>query len=495
MSKPASRFPPHMGMQLLLTRAGAHRAVLEEGLAVEAAQHAPKPVALPRRVEVPSWERPDADPNALPAQRWGVIAPEGELGDALLRAIAPLIEHREKGQGAPVKRYRVPPDQDAVAAVRWKHSVLHDEAVPEPERPWYLLLLEDLHHVSLELHQVLAQGACVGRLHVGLPGGEPDLAGYAAYASKVLAHEQRSLEEEAPGVLLYTARDGTRATEIGHRLLVQPCLEVMQTRWKTERPALNPRLVEHEDKSPDSLLRAAGEARAGMMLSVTHGLGRPVEGWASPQEQRAQQGALSVRPGVALTGEMLRRTPFLPGGVWFFLACFGGATPAKSAFHAWLSQLARAGAYSGGLESVLESLPAEGDRPFLAALPQALLANEQGPLAIIGHSDLAWMLSFTDADNPASSKASRILSALEVLSNGGRAGVALAALMRAYQALNDRLMAGYQAREDALVYGIPDPIDPVRQGLLWMQRNDLRGYLLLGDPAVRLNVRRRASGA
>ncbi len=178
--------------------------------------------------------------------------------------------------------------------------------------------------------------------------------------------------------------------------------------------------------------------------------------------------------------------------MWFSVACFGAATPAKSAFHAWVTQLAGVGAWSGPASSVLWSLPAAGERPFLAALPQALLANEQGPLALIGHSDLAWPLSFTEVESPSRSRASRILSALKVLANGSRAGVAHFELMRSYREVNDSLLAGYQAREDALVYGTPDPIDPVRQGLLWLQRNDLRGYLLLGDPAARLAVKREA---
>jgi hypothetical protein len=176
--------------------------------------------------------------------------------------------------------------------------------------------------------------------------------------------------------------------------------------------------------------------------------------------------------------------------MWFCVACFGAATPAKSAFHTWLSQLAKVGAYTGRPEAVLSNLPGPWDRPFVAALPQALLSNEQGPLAIIGHSDLAWALSFMEADNAVSSRASRILSALEVLANGSRAGVALAALMRAYRDVNESLMAGYQAREDAQLDGIPDPTDPVRHGSQWMQRNDLRGYLLLGDPAARLSLKR-----
>lgn len=488
-SQRASPATSQPGLQLLLASAEDHRPVLEEGLAAEATRDAPKPERLPGRIEVPTWERPDAAPNDLSAQRWGVIAPEGALGDALLQAIAPLIEHRGKEQGAPVKTYRVPPDMSAAAAVQWRETVLQAEAVPEEERPWYLMVLGDLHHVSIELQQVLAQGACVGRLHVGHPSGEPDLEGYAAYAKKVLAHEQRTPEEETPSLLLYTARDGTAATSVGHELLVEPCLETMRTRWKAKRPTLDPRLIPYESTSPEALLRAAGEARAGVMLSVTHGLGRPRKGWTSPEEQRATQGALLVGPDLTLTGDLLRRTPFLPGGMWFCVACFGVATPAKSAFHVWLSQLAKAGAYSGRPESVLSKLPGPGERPFLAALPQALLANEQGPLAIIGHSDLAWTLSFTD-EGSSGSRASRILSVLEVLANGSRAGVALAALMRAYQAVSESLMAGYQAREDALLYGTPDPTDPVRHGSLWLLRNDLRGYLLLGDPAARLPMKR-----
>jgi hypothetical protein len=438
---------------------------------------------------VPTRQSPDAGRNDLAAQRWGVIAPEGAVGDALLRVIAPLVAHREKEQGAPVKMYRVPEDMDAAASVRWKQQVLQAEAVPEEERPWYLLLLGDLHHVSIELQQVLAHEACVGRLHVGRPDGEPDLAGYGAYVKKLLDWEQRPAGEEAPDVVLYTARDGTAATEGGHQFLMEPCRQSLGTGWKTKRLVLD---VPYDASSPEALLRAAGQARAGVMLSVTHGLSRPEQGWASPEEQRALQGALSVGPGQELTGEHLRNTPFLPGGMWFPVTCFGAATPARSAFHAWIAQLAKAGAFAGPASSVLWSLPGAGERPFVAALPQALLANEQGPLAIIGHSDLAWLISFLDEENPSSSRASHILSALKVLTNGSRAGLAHFALMRAYREANDSLMAGYQARADALLYGHPDPTDPVRQGMLWLRRNDLRGYVLLGDPAARLAVKRGA---
>jgi hypothetical protein len=33
----------------------------------------------------------------------------------------------------------------------------------------------------------------------------------------------------------------------------------------------------------------------------------------------------------------------------------------------------------------------------------------------------------------------------------------------------------------------PTPLMPIGRAQLWMLRNDLRGYILLGDPAARLS--------
>ncbi|REG23534.1 hypothetical protein ATI61_1162 [Archangium gephyra] len=477
------------GLHLLLARADDRQPVLPAGLPEETAQEAPRPEKLPGRAEVPSLEKPDANPNDLPAQRWGVVAPEGEEGEALLRALAPLMEHRERQQGAPVRVYRVPADMDAKQAVAWRRDVHQDEAVPQEERPRYLLLLGDLHRVSMELQQVMALGAFVGRLHVATPSGEPDLAGYRAYAEKVLASEGRAAPDEAAEVLLYCADDGTPATAQGRWLLVEPCARQVETRWKQRHPALRLRVWGEERVALEELLQVGGAARSGVMLSVSHGLGKPRRGWSSLEQQRARQGALRLASGELLTAEELRTTPFLPEGMWFCLACFGAATPPRSAFHAWLTLLAREGGQKDLSQEVLESLPKEGERPFLAALPQAALANPRGPLAIIGHGDLAWTYGFTTVGAASRGRASRITGALEVLANGSRAGVALDALMRAYREVNDGLMTEYQERQDARLEGRPDPVDPVEHAARWMERNDLRGYVLLGDPAARLCLR------
>lgn len=493
MSTPGQKpgHPSDEGLHLLLASADDRQPLLDTGLEPEASWNAPKPTPLPGRAEAPSWERPDAAPNDLPAQRWGVVAPEGDEGDAFLRAIAPLIHHREKQQGAPVMTWRVPPDMSAKAAVDWRNEVYRAEDVPQDDRPKYLLLLGDLHHISIEFQHVLTHSAYVGRLHCSQPSGAPELAGYAAYVDKVLAFEASTDAAEEPDVLLYSALDGSMATTLSHQLLVEPSLNMMEKQWKPKHPAMRLGLLPYDSTGPEGLLRAASEARSGLMLSLSHGLGLPKHGWASVEEQRARQGALKITSDQALTGDLLRNTPFLPGGMWFCVACFGAATPPQSAFRPWLELLSRERAYAGRPEAVLKTLPKPGERPFLAALPQALLANPKGPLAIIGHSDLAWTYGFAKTIDLRTqhSRASRIVSALEVLANGSRAGVALDTLMRHYREVNDGLMADYQARQEALTFGQPDPVEPRSHGWNWMLRNDLRGYILLGDPAARLTLR------
>ncbi len=461
-------------LQLLLTEADEYIPVLADGLDERLLERAPRP----EREERPVLESHGADPNDLPAQRWGVVAPQGEHGDRMLAAIDALIQHRRTQQGAVPQLYRVPPDMDLAAATSWRDKVLRAEGVPEEERPRYLLLLGDLHEVSLELQHVLAAGVLLGRLQC------LDLAGFRRYAEKVVQAELAEATAR-PHALYYTAEDGSFAVELGRELLVDPCVARTREGSETGRLALAGVLeVPHGDGQSAELMRLAGATEHAVLLSVSHGLGAPRKGWRSPEEQRARQGALFL--GVEeLTAGDLADAPFLPSGVWFSLACFSAGTPPASAFHPWLTALAADG--RSGAPDVLRSLPRPGERPFIAALPQAALANPQGPLAVIGHIDLAWTFGFTDPVHQ-DSRASRVYSTLRTLLAGGRAGVALDALMRTYRDTNDDLMSRYHRQRDAAARQQPDPENPRQLGRLWLQRNDLRGYILLGDPAVRLAV-------
>ncbi|WP_437303840.1 hypothetical protein [Sorangium sp. So ce388] len=471
-------------LDLLLADAEEHRPVLDDGLPGEAAQRGPRP----REKDSFERKRTDADPNDLALQRWAVVAPRGREGSQLLEAIAPLIRLREEEQGAPVKVYRVPPDMDARDAAAWRENECWRDDVPEDEWPYYLLQLGDLHQISLEFQQAIASSALVGRVQFEGAAGEVDLDGYAAYAQKVTRFAREGTSEPWSDMLFFLAPDGSTATHAGATKLVGPSMTAVQEgRDKGSLPVASVRAIDAE--TTDELLAAGASGRPSVLLSVSHGLGPPRRGFRSEEEQRQRQGALLLGRGEVLDAERIRGQRFLPGGLWFCMACFGAGTPSASAYQAWIAQLAKEGAYGGSAEMVLQSLPAPGNRPFVAAMPQAALASPEGPLGVIGHVDLAWTYSFSSASNPAEGRKSRILSALRAMARGSRAGVALGALMESYGQANDALMASYQSEASAQAEGRPDPTDRVDRAQLWMLRNDLRGYVLLGDPAARLPLR------
>jgi hypothetical protein len=163
-------------LDLLLAAADDGRPVLGEGLSDEAVHGAPRPKKSKDADEKGDWHLHGADLNDLPSQKWAVLAPEGPEGDRQIEAIQALIRLREREQGAPAQIYRVPSEMSAKEALEWKQEVYAPDDIPDEDRPYYLLMLGDLHHTSLELQHTLGAGALVGRVHFAHPEGETDLS-------------------------------------------------------------------------------------------------------------------------------------------------------------------------------------------------------------------------------------------------------------------------------------------------------------------------------
>jgi hypothetical protein len=465
-------------IELFLAPSGTPGQALPGGLDTSALARAPRaedardPGAGPEH-----FVDPGGDPNSLRDQGWGVIAPSGEAGDRLLALARPLLDQRAADQGTEVPIYRVPPDMTAAAAAAWIDRKLVGNELQEAI-PGYLLVLGRPDQVSFELQQVLA-----GSYHVGRLGFDAEV-GYEAYIAKLLGRE-RAPEAKPPRIVYFTARDGTSATEIGHRLLMQPCIaDAEQQRAAGRFPVGEIATIEEEDpaRAADRLIAAAADP--GILFSCSHGAGAPREGWDSPARRRAQQGALCLGRDQRLPPEAVAKAPFVPGGVWLMFACFGGGTPRYSAYQPWLTRLAAAGEHDEDLAPVLTSLPREGEPPFIAALPEAALANPDGPLAIIGHLDLAWSYGFCDLDKMSRGERHRRFHELVTqLVKGRRVGLSLgASLMRAKNQVQNELTVA--AAEGARAG--EDPEQQVRLGHRWMVLQDLAGYVVLGDPAARL---------
>jgi len=427
--------------------------------------------------------------NDVAAQGWSVIAPEGKHGDGLIARIQPLIDARAD-LGGPLRIYRVPPRMTLQEAQRWRQDVYNND---DPDLiPRYQLFLGDLHEVPLELQHVQAPEGFVGRLAFADPEG------YEAYVDKVLRWERsRAAARREPDALFYSVHDGTAATRIGHRGLIEPVVEMAEGmraagRFKAGsiRSSGDP-----EDPSPDELMREAAGLDAGVLFTMSHGAGAPRRGWTSPQAQLDGQGAMSFGREGALSGADIRGKAFARGGVWFMFACFGAGTPTRSKFHHWLARLAKHRQFRGRPESVLKSLPTGEQRPFIGALPQAALASADGPLAFIGHLDLAWTYSFSEIDSGRQKgRPGKYYNVLKSLCRGDRVGVALQELERFHNDKNQELTDLYDLAEEARANGRPDVIDRARIGHLWMVRQDLSGYILLGDPAVQLPLDREDPG-
>jgi hypothetical protein len=476
-------------IDLLLAHADDHRPALERGLAPEIIERVPSPAPSP----APElWPGPFADntedPSSLPAQRWGVIAPEGPRGDRLLSLIEPLRRAREEEQGAKVMIYRVPSAQDVASAAAWKRRVYWSEEINEVDLPRYLLILGDLDEVSLELQVALAADVLVGRLAF------TEDSGYEAYVNKILRFE-KSPPVKPSRALFCTVRDGTSATNAGYRDLMEPALARCQALQRAGDLTAGS-IVEVKglgEGSLGDLLVEAEKADPSVLFTMSHGLGTPRSGWASAADQQALQGALSLGKRQRLVASDLAGKTFLPGGVWFMLACYGAGTPAESAYYPWIRRLSEVGAFPGPAEAVLAGLPRRGDRPFVAALPKAVLASPDGPLAVIGHMDLAWNYSFQEIDeNRARGRTARFMGLLKALVGGARVGVAHRELLRFLADAHFEIAGLYQAEATAEARGAALPDGPAQRATkshLWMLRNDLMGYVLLGDPAARLRAR------
>lgn len=234
-----------------------------------------------------------------------------------------------------------------------------------------------------------------------------------------------------------------------------------------------------------------------MLLSLSHGAGAPMGGWKHRDAQTRQQGAMSfgAHLGGCLTGEQVARGRFLPGGFWFYFACFGAGTPAKSAYWHWL----RASAFGKDISDsdLLNGLAADNPHGFIAALPKAALANPEGPLAVIGHIDLAWDVCYT---GPSGKKYQERLAGLTALSrenesDPARIGPMFGDFTKGLDEANHDLTEEVDRDKRLERLGGAVAGGSTERAIRWMERQDLAAYILLGDPTTHLPIRRPAAPA
>lgn len=423
---------------------------------------APVPAEAAARV-LPGTLRPsplrlydrDQDADDLSVQGWGLVfAPDADV-PALTAALAPLIEAREREMGRSVWITQLPADPEE--ARRARERLLLSGPVRDEALPLHLLLIGGPKQLSWELQASLSGTFRVGRL----PFDEASLL--RLYAERAAA-PPTGLRSAGFAV----SHDGSAVTENAGELLVEP-LRRAAARVLPVLPA----------QAPADLLGAPAGAIA---FTLSHGLGPPDEGW-TPAERAARLGALVIDAQTRLAATDLP-SRVLPGGFWFLTACFGLGIAERGVFSHWLADLP----WGDAAAIAAQSAQAAAGGPMVAALPRAALASRDGPLAILGHVDIAWELAWTDDET--GSRPGAFLEALRGLWEGRRAGSAAQAMHLA------RMTYEYElARETDLDRARPSPRSAEEEvlhrehlGKLWLRRNDLAGYLLLGDPAAHIGA-------
>src|SRR5271163_2983541 len=410
------------------------------------------------------------DPKKLEETGWGIIFAFG-ADPAVHEALTPLLQlRRAQANALRDGLYREFRDADAYRPGESKLDFLNRHGVgPGPVDPdvvpYYLLIVGDPDTIPFRFQYQLDVQYAVGRIYFD------SIAEYAAYARSIVAAETGGLALPKRAAFFAVANEGGAATKLSHDELAVPLAA-----WARDHGSKNPKgwTVDSYfgDAATKSLLASLLEGDApAFLFTASHGMC-----YANGDvRQTAEQGALLCQdwPGPAYrgaipeslfySGENVGGDARIFGTMAMHFACFGAGTPMQSDYSA-----------SGQPDAI-------APHGFLGRLPQRLLAHPRGgALAVIGHVERAWGCSFHW--DRAGSQTEVFKSTIKRLMEGHPVGSAVEYFNGRYAELSSDL----SIQLEDVKYGAT--VDPYLLAGLWTANNDARGYSVVGDPAVRLQL-------
>ncbi len=333
----------------------------------------------------------EADARDLAETGWGVIF-QHDADPALMEALEPLLKLRKEQAG---ERFKIYSGADGYRPGESKSQFLERHGMgPGPVNPdkvpYYLLLVGDPTSMPYRFQYQLDVQYAVGRLTLDA------LEDYARYAESVVQAE-KGLKLAPRAAFFGVANNDDRATSLSADNLVAPLAEkiaALQPEWasKGQIPEWKVETLMKEDATKAALSELLeGKQAPALLFSASHGVGFPKD----DPRQLPHQGALLCQdwPGPQLwreavpqdfyfAGEDLSSDANLLGTVAFFFACYGAGTPQIDEFahQIWSDQPERK-----------QIAPHD----FVAALPRRMLSLPKGgALAVVGHVERAWGVSF-----------------------------------------------------------------------------------------------------
>lgn len=425
---------------------------------------------LPRRRSMRGSTR-DAGDWDIERMGWGVLFAKN-TPPSVREALRPLLAHRREQANRQRNRFRELEEGIDASLPELERMVAGGIGLVDPNRfPLYLLIVASPEEIPFDFQYTLASQYAVGRLSFDTAEE------YARYAESVVAAETGKVAPRSRRAVLFGIRNGEDPlAKQSAELLVGGLAGGVgsgSTDWDLEVVR-----VDAKRRRLEELL--GGSDTPGFLFTAGHSV---VMGPQYPEWQPRLQGGIMcsdwkgphsgpVERDFYLCAEDIPDSANVAGLISFHFGCFTAGTPTVDSF------------------AELNEQPKPcAPRAFVAALPKRLLAHPRGSaLAFVGHVDRALQHSFLwygrehGVDGQNNDSYTRVFeSAIRELLNGRPLGSAMQNFGRRTNALAFHTLA--QARGN-----YRGGRDPAWESYLWSAYNDARGYVILGDPYVRVAV-------
>ena len=406
------------------------------------------------------------DAQDLGQTGWGVVFAH-DANPELRAALAPLLKLRSEQAGARYKEFSGSTGLQAGDVARaWlgRQGVGPGQAQVN-KVPYYLLLVGDPESIPFRVQYELGLNYAVGRIVFDT------VDEYSRYALTVVAHDPPAARAPERRTCFFGAQNpDDQATTMSAERLVTPLAAALESKRAAAGWKVNRMFAADATKAN---LRALlnGSEPPSLLFTASHGMGFPMD---HPLQGR-HQGALLCQdwPGPrAYRGPVpqefyfcaddLSDTAQLGGMVAFHFACYSAGTPKLDDY--------------AHRNNVREQI---APHAFVAELPRRMLSLPGGgALAAVGHVERAWGYSFMWPG--AGNQTDTFENCLGALMDGSRLGPA----MEAFAAKHADLAVSLNSEQENIKFGAT--VDPGAVANLWTANNDARGYVIIGDPAVRL---------
>jgi hypothetical protein len=243
----------------------------------------------------------------------------------------------------------------------WIRLRLEGPAGPGREPPFYILILGSPQRIPFGFQMTLHAGGAVGRVHYDTPEE------YRAYFRKLLGRKRgiRGLDIFAP------CHD--EATELATARFAHPLADWACRKGLACRSIIDARGA--RKRATRAGFEAMGRTGESILFATGHGLFEPrpaqVELTGALCCPREDEAILDPARDL-ISPDLIGSAPCFPGSIIVMHSCYGFGMPSESA-----------------LDHRCGVLPGRKREDRISALPRKWLANPGGPIAFIGHLDIA----------------------------------------------------------------------------------------------------------